>query len=233
MDDNEWTNVQRKTQNKFGKKKNFDNKTKIVTPESSKHNRNRHEFSSDSVDVSTYVNNSHTFSRVERGLDKYFIGPWKVYMSLTESSDWTLNNYDTDFFVIDSIGKFHVFFNNFPRINTNMYTIHMMKSYEENNETKFVTPLWEDKYNANGGTYSMRMEITTGITLFQELCLLLLNNSFGKNTKIVNGISYYTKRNWAVIKLLTSEMTDSDTLFPDCIMGSNTNITPKYTKNAV
>ncbi len=137
----------------------------------------------------------------EIGNDKKLNSYWTVWVHKINSTDWTLSGYQK-IYVINSIGSFWRFFNNFQLYNTYQNQIFIMR--EE------VAPIWEDVNNKFGGICSikidsiqkgMRTDLSTEV--FNLISLLVMNETFVAQDKKINGISYSVKKRSSLIKVWT------------------------------
>jgi hypothetical protein len=135
------------------------------------------------------------------GNDKKLNSYWTVWVHKVNSTDWTLSGYQK-IYVINSIGSFWRFFNNFQLYNTYQNQIFIMR--EE------VAPIWEDVNNKFGGICSikidsiqkgMRTDLSTEV--FNLISLLVMNETFVAQDKKINGISYSVKKRSSLIKVWT------------------------------
>ena len=143
---------------------------------------------------------------------------WRIWVHDDTVPRWDEPSFDRNFFVIDSVATFLQFFNNFHRFNLKTYSFYVMKSLEDGS---YITPTWEHPLNRNKVICSLRLDTIHGIELMQQLCLLLVNESLVPDMKILNGISFSTKTNWALIKIWTTETnTDVGKMLPYAIINS-------------
>lgn len=142
----------------------------------------------------------------EIGNDKKLNSYWTVWVHKSSSNDWTLSGYQK-IYVINSIGSFWRFFNNFQLLNTYQNQIFIMR--EE------VAPIWEDVNNKFGGICSvkidsiqkgMKTDLSTEVLVL--ISLLIMNETFVANSKNINGISYSVKKRSSLIKVWTKTFTE-------------------------
>lgn len=135
-----------------------------------------------------------------------------------DAQDWSIESFDNNFFIIDSVSSFLQFFNNFHKFDLNTYSFYIMRPTEDGS---FIEPTWEHYMNRNGGTCSLRIDIIHGIELFQQLCILIVNESLIPDMSLLNGISISKKTNWALIKLwLKDQYVDISKMLPYAIINS-------------
>lgn len=165
----------------------------------------------------------------DNGSELKFKHKWKVWVHLNDSAKWDKPSFDADFFIIDSVGSFLQFFNNFYKFNLKMYSFYIMKSLDDGS---YVVPTWEDPLNRNGGTCSLRIDMIHGIELMPLLCILIFNECLIPDMTQINGISFNTKTNWALIKLWTKDKdVDITKMLPDAIINSYPSLCIKHKAN--
>ena len=154
---------------------------------------------------------------------------WKVWVHLNDSAKWDEPSFDSDFFIIDSVATFLQFFNNFYKFNLKTYSFYIMKSLEDGS---FIVPTWEHPLNRNGGTCSLRIDMIHGIELMPLLCILMVNGCLIVDMDQVNGISFNSKTNWALIKIWTKDKdVDISKMLPDAIINSYPSLCVKSKAN--
>ena len=168
-------------------------------------------------------------TNIDHGYELKFKHSWRVYVHQAESNDWSVKSFDDNFYVIDSIGTFLQFFNNFYKFNTKHFNFFIMKSLDD---LTWVEPTWEHEQNRNGGTCSIRIDSLHGVELMQQLCLLIMNESMIQNSELINGISYGVKTNWALIKIWTNnKVEDIVKILPNTVIGQYTNLNIRFKMN--
>lgn len=134
------------------------------------------------------------YSDSERGNLIKFKNSWKIFVHLADkNSDWSVESFDHEFFIIDSVGTFLNFFNNFYKFDCKKFSFFIMKNYNDS----YIDPIWEHPKNRNGGICSIRIDSLYGVELMQQFCFLMMNECLIQNMDIINGISYSVKTNWA------------------------------------
>ena len=126
---------------------------------------------------------------------------WTVWVHKSENTDWTLQSYQKRY-VINSIGSFWRFFNNFQFYDCYKNQLFIMRGE--------IAPIWEDVNNKFGGICSIKVDSTqrgfkTDISteIFISICMLIMNETFLMNNEDINGISYAVKKRGILIKLWT------------------------------
>jgi len=126
---------------------------------------------------------------------------WTVWIHKSDDSDWTLKSYQKKY-IINSIGSFWRFFNNFQLYDCYKNQLFIMRGE--------IAPIWEDVNNKFGGICSTKVDSTqrgfkTDISteIFITICMLIMNETFVANSEDINGISYSVKKRGTLIKLWT------------------------------
>jgi hypothetical protein len=127
--------------------------------------------------------------------------PWTVWVHKSDNPDWTLPSYQKRY-IINSIGSFWRFFNNFQFYDCYKNQLFIMRGE--------VAPIWEDLNNKFGGICSIKIDsiqrgFKTDISteIFISVCLLIMNETFIANSDDINGISYNFKKRGILIKIWT------------------------------
>lgn len=135
------------------------------------------------------------------GNDKKLNSYWTVWVHRTNCTDWKITGYQR-VYIINSIGSFWRFFNNFQMLNTYQNNIFIMR--EE------IAPIWEDVNNKFGGICSLKIDSTqrglkTDISteIFTIMSMLLMNETLVAKNKNINGISFGVKKRSTLIKVWT------------------------------
>jgi len=141
------------------------------------------------------------------GDDKKLNSYWTVWVHRTTCTDWKITGYQR-VYVINSLGSFWRFFNNFQMLNTYNNNIFIMR--EE------IAPIWEDVNNKFGGICSLKIDSTqrglkTDISteIFTLMSLLIMNETLVSNNKNINGISFGVKKRSTLIKVWTKTYDDN------------------------
>lgn len=171
-------------------------------------NKNEQYFSRDSVDNSrrrdfgneskiTYTDSLST--QTLNGNDLYMNSSWTVWAHKSDCESWTEDSY-TNIYVINSVGSFWRFFNNFHLIDKTEYQLFIMRNK--------IKPIWEDNSNRNGGTCSIMLnchnrqgKIDSSIEIMICICMLIMNETFLQRNDEINGVSYAIKNGRVLIKL--------------------------------
>ena len=126
---------------------------------------------------------------------------WTVWVHRTSCTDWKITGYQK-IYVINSIGSFWRFFNNFQMLDTYHNNIFIMR--EE------IAPIWEDVNNKFGGICSLKIDSTQrglktdlSVEIFIIMSMLIMNETFIVNNKNINGISFGIKKRSTLLKIWT------------------------------
>lgn len=119
---------------------------------------------------------------------------WTIWIHDNSSKDWTTSGYNK-LMKIETLCDFWEFINNFNNFNYMGYQFCIMK---EN-----IMPFWEDPCNCNGGAATIRISTSNPklLNIWEELCVLIISESFCNIPDEINGISFNLKWNMVVIKI--------------------------------
>jgi hypothetical protein len=133
---------------------------------------------------------------------------WTVWVHKSDNPDWTLHGYQKRY-IINSIGSFWRFFNNFQFYDCYKNQLFIMRGE--------IAPIWEDINNKFGGICSIKVDSTqrgfkTDISteIFISICMLIMNETFIVNNEEINGISYAVKKKNILIKIWTKKFYEND-----------------------
>lgn len=200
---------------------------------------NKSVVSYESIDIMEQTEKNITINSHDndKGVNLKLKHSWNIYVHKAEGVDWTIDSFDKEVFVIDSVGTALQFIENLYKLNSKQYNFFIMKSLDDNdnndnNDIKFIEPTWEHEQNRNGGICSIRIDSLHGVELLQQLFILMINECLIPNSNIINGLSYGVKTNWALIKIWTNDkVEDISKLLPNAIVGSYNNINIRYRQN--
>jgi hypothetical protein len=141
------------------------------------------------------------------GKNSYLNSQWTIWVHRNDCDDWTVDSYK-NIHLIDSIGTFWEFFNNFHKINKEENQYFIMRNK--------IKPIWEDNNNRSGGICSLKMDCydrnnkkDIGSEFLLCLCLLMMNESFMQDNYEINGISYAVKNRSIYIKIWTKDYSNN------------------------
>ncbi len=133
------------------------------------------------------------------GNNMFLNSPWTVWVHKSDCQVWTEDSY-TNIYVINSLGSFWRFFNNFHLLDKVRNQLFIMRNK--------VKPIWEDNENRNGGICSIKLDCYSkqgksdiGVVAMTAICLLIMNETFVQHNEEINGISYSIKNRSVLIKV--------------------------------
>jgi hypothetical protein len=121
-----------------------------------------------------------------------FQNKWYIWIHEVDSKDWSNKSYKI-IHSIETIKDFWEFFNSISKLNQWKYNFFIMKSNSH--------PTWEHSTNRNGGTCSVRIDISQSVDIIEQLAILLVNESLTEEINDINGVSFAAKGSWCVIKI--------------------------------
>lgn len=118
---------------------------------------------------------------------------WLIWIH-NNKADWKLESYGK-LMSLSTVQDFWQFINNFNKLNYMNYQFFIMRQH--------ITPLWEDTENKHGGAITIRWNISEKdlLNLWEDVCILTINETICSHNTIVNGISFNLKENLVVIKI--------------------------------
>lgn len=126
------------------------------------------------------------------GSEYKFQNKWFIWVHETNVKDWSMDSYQI-IYTIENISDFWKFVGNMSRLDQLKYNFFIMKSNSH--------PTWEHSTNRNGGTCSIRIDISQSIDIIEQLLILLVNETLTDEINDINGVSFTAKNNWSVIKI--------------------------------
>ncbi len=124
--------------------------------------------------------------------DYKFQNTWYIWVHEVDSKDWSTKSYKI-IHIIEKLSDFWEFFNNTHKLNQWKFNFFIMKANSH--------PTWEHSTNRNGGTCSIRIDVSQSIDIIEQLAILLVNESLTEEINDINGISFAAKGNWSVSKI--------------------------------
>ena len=107
-----------------------------------------------------------------------------------KDSNWKLNSYKK-IYEIDTIQKFWSVYNNINSFDSAMFFL--MKGN--------ILPTWEDKRNANGGSWSFKISKKKTLEIWLEVMMGVIGNYLFDNNDRINGVTLNPKLSSSVIKI--------------------------------
>lgn len=166
----------------------------------------------DNLDLENFLNNDEikneimeTSSEPEKNLinplENALETPWVLWFHKTKDIDWSANSF-IQLYEMRSIQDFWRLYSNWeeclPNIETNMYFI----------MRKGILPMWEDKHNITGGSWSVKITRNNVFSAWTELSMALIGETITDNndlSKIVNGISISPKKYFCIVKIWNND----------------------------
>jgi len=176
---------------------------KFVTREQREHNKTDPLFNYPVEEKKIYVDASDSSN--EMGNTMFLHSPWTVWIHKADCQVWTEESY-TNIYLVNSIGSFWRFFNNFHAFDKVRNQFFIMRNK--------IKPIWEDNDNRNGGICSIKLDcyskqgrIDIGVEIMMCICLLVMNETLIQSNEEINGISYSIKNRSVLIKLWCKNFT--------------------------
>lgn len=127
---------------------------------------------------------------------------WVVWIHENDNQDWSLKSYKS-IYEIDSVGSMWRFLHVLDNLDKNIRQYYIMRNG--------ITPIWEDNNNKQGAICSIMIDNMNkfsshtkgdlGVDAFSAICILVLNESFVRNSNVINGLCYSIKSRSVLIKL--------------------------------
>lgn len=197
QDNGEWKSVtkNKKKTNKVKnniKPSNYSNLVNTKTPYTNQLNNKNEEVHNDinnNEQIEDIINRDNNEKEMK---ELKFQNKWYIWIHEVDSKDWDLKSYKI-VHTIENLWDFWQFYNHTYLLNQWKYNFFVMKSNSH--------PTWEHSTNRNGGTCSIRIDISQSIEIIEQLSILLVNESLTDEINDINGISFAAKGNWCVIKI--------------------------------
>lgn len=144
-----------------------------------------------------YIENvDNVDNMVDMGNDIFLNSMWTVWTHKYDCDVWTEDSYN-NIYVINSIGTFWRFFNNFKLFDKTRNQLFIMRNK--------IKPIWEDNENRKGGICSIKMDYKghgdLGSDVMTCISLLIMNETFIQENDEINGIAYSIKNGSVFIKI--------------------------------
>lgn len=121
---------------------------------------------------------------------------WNYYYHLPNDKNWNLDSYKIIISDLDSVEKLIAINESIPEHIIKNCMLFVMKSW--------ITPMWEDTNNRNGGCFSYKVSNKVVTQVWRDLMYLLCGNELTidkKSMEHVNGITISPKRGFCIIKI--------------------------------
>ena len=136
---------------------------------------------------------------------------WVLWYHNPIDKKWDLKSY-TKIYEFSSLEDFWRLSHNWdsclPPVSEGMFFL--MRRLKNGN---FINPLWEDKYNRNGGFWSFKITKESSLGVWNELAINLISERlccYVADTMMINGISISPKRSFCIIKIWNNDYCKSD-----------------------
>jgi hypothetical protein len=136
---------------------------------------------------------------------------WTFWYHNPVDKNWDLKSY-TKIFEFSTLEDFWRIYHSWneclPPISEGMFFL--MRKLSNGN---YIHPLWEDKYNRNGGFWSFKINKDDADPIWKELSIFLIAEKVARNlpdTMMINGISISPKRNFCIIKIWNNDTKKCD-----------------------
>ena len=136
---------------------------------------------------------------------------WVLWYHNPVDKKWDLGSY-TKVYEFSNLADFWRLTHNWdsclPQVSDGMFFL--MRRLSNGN---YINPLWEDKYNRNGGFWSFKIAKDEAVKVWHELSVHLIAErlcQYTSDTMMVNGISISPKRNFCIIKIWNNDFHKSD-----------------------
>jgi translation initiation factor 4E len=148
---------------------------------------------------------SPSISNIKKIPSNFLNDSWCLYYHDPFDADWSKKSYK-ELYKIDTIQKFWEV-NTLLEDKLDMGIFFLFREH--------IFPLWDDKYNKDGGALSMKILKTDCYTVWEDLAIKMLSENILKNNSIelseeINGISVSPKKTFTILKIWTKTKKFSD-----------------------
>ena len=127
------------------------------------------------------------------------IGKWKLWKHSLDESDWSIESYKKFLPEFKTLNEFWKIYNNHSGITNGLYFL--MRSH--------IKPIFEDKYNAKGSTWSFKIDRKelpetwekSILDIWTDLSISLITEKLTNSMSRINGVSLHPKRDCVIIKI--------------------------------
>lgn len=128
---------------------------------------------------------------------------WTVYAHLPHDTDWSIASYK-EILTASHIEEMIALTEAMPPSVVSNCMLFIMRDN--------VKPIWEDKYNKDGGCFSYKINNNSVVDIWKKLSYKLVGNTLLKNNQNnnVNGITISPKKNFCIIKIWMSNCSNKD-----------------------
>ncbi len=136
---------------------------------------------------------------------------WTFWYHNPIDKNWDLSSY-TKIYEFQTLEDFCKIYNSWdeflPSVSEGMFFL--MRKFSNGN---YINPLWEDKYNKNGGFWSFKINKEDAEVIWKELSEYLVAEQicrYKTDTMMINGISISPKRNFCILKIWNNDHNKCD-----------------------
>ena len=136
---------------------------------------------------------------------------WTFWYHNPIDKNWDINSY-TKIYEFQTLENFCRIYNSWdeclPSVSEGMFFL--MRKFSNGN---YINPLWEDKYNRNGGFWSFKINKEDAETIWKDLSHYLVAEQicrYNSDTMMINGISISPKRNFCILKIWNNDYKKCD-----------------------
>lgn len=150
---------------------------------------------------------------------------WVLYAHLPHDTNWKIDSYKF-ILKLNTVEEALGLFETIPDIMVNNCMLFMMR---EN-----IKPIWEDKKNCKGGSFSFKVLNKNLATAWRNLCYSAIGETLSNDEtfmKNVNGITVSPKRNFCIVKIWmkTCEITNVNSIIDIDGIDKNVSLFKKHT----
>lgn len=145
----------------------------------------------------------------------YLNSVWILWYHNPSDSNWDLDSYHK----VYTIKTIENFWEMMYLIKASYIQSGMFFLMKEN-----IKPMWEDKYNVDGGCWSFRISKKDVTKIWQELAMAVLGEFMTQDTKYattINGLSISPKRSFSIVKIWNNNVTINGTNVLNAVPGLN------------
>ena len=131
---------------------------------------------------------------------------WCIWYHNPIDKNWDLNSY-TKIYEFQTLEDFCKIYNSWaeclPHISEGMFFL--MRKLDNGS---YINPLWEDKYNRNGGFWSFKINKDDAEPIWKDLSSYLVGEQLCRyinDSMMINGISISPKRNFCILKIWNND----------------------------
>lgn len=142
---------------------------------------------------------------------------WVLWYHNPNDSSWDLSSYHK----VMELRRIHDFWDMFTLLKTSHFQNGMFFLMRGD-----IKPMWEDRYNVDGGCWSFRVNKKDVPRTWQELVIGSLGETLmkeGQYSKTINGISISPKRSFSILKIWNNNVKINESTLLNPVEGLNMN----------